>query len=76
MSVKTILAKKSVANKAVASCRVVFFTTTAFLSFLAAISQGEEIDQSVETKRYGATKRVSFRDLKASLTNWTFDRRF
>ena len=77
MSIKTILAKKVLANKAVASCRVVFFTTTASLSLLAAISQSKEIHQSVEMKRCGkAAKRVSFRDLKASLTNWTFDRRF
>ena len=77
MSIKTILAKKVLANKAVASCRVVFFTTTASLSLLAAISQSEEIHQSVEMKRCGkAAKRVSFGDLKASLTNWIFDRRF
>ena len=77
MSVKTILAKKVLANKAIASCRVVFFTTVASLSLFAAISQSEEIHQSVEMKRCGkAAKRVSFRDLKASLTNWTFDRRF
>ena len=77
MSVKTILAKKVLANKAIASCRVVFFTTVACLSLFAAISQSEEIHQSVEMKRCGkAAKRVSFRDLKASLTNWTFDRRF
>ena len=43
MSIKTILAKKVLANKAVASCRVVFFTTTASLSLFAAISQSEEI---------------------------------
>ena len=77
MSVKTILAKKVLANKAVASRRVVFFTTAASLRLVAAISQSEEIRQSVEMKRCGkATKRVSFRDLKASLTDWTFDRRF
>ena len=77
MSVKTILAKKVLANKAVASRRVVFFTTAASLRLVAAISQSEEIHQSVEMKRCGkATKRVSFRDLKASLTDWTFDRRF
>ena len=77
MSDKTILAKKGLANKAVASRRVVFFTTAASLSLFAAIFQSEEIYQSVEMKRWGkAAKRVSFRDLKASLTNWTFDRRF
>ena len=77
MSVKTILAKKVLANKAIAGCRVVFFTTVASLSLFAAISQSEEIHQSVEMKRCGkVTKRVSVRDLKASLTNWTFDRRF
>ena len=77
MSVKTILAKKVLANKAIASCRVVFFTTAASLRLVAAISQSEEIHQSVKMKRCGkATKRVSFRDLKASLTDWTFDRRF
>ena len=74
MSVKTILAKKVLANKAIAGCRVVVFTTVASLR---AISQSEEIYQSVEMKRCGkVTKRVSVRDLKASLTNWTFDRRF
>ena len=77
MSIKTILAKKVLANKAIASCRVVFFTTAASLSLLAAISQSKEIHQSVEMKRCGkAAKRVSFGNLKASLTNWTFDRRF
>ena len=77
MSIKTILAKKVLANKAVASCRVVFFTTAASLSLFAVISQNEEIYQSVEMERCGkVAKRVSFRDLKASLTNWTFDRRF
>ena len=77
MSIKTILAKKVLANKAVASCRVVFFTTTTSLSLFAVISQSEEIYQSVEMKRCGkVAKRVSFRDLKGSLTNWTFDRRF
>ena len=77
MSVKAFLAKKVLTNKAVASCRVVFFTTTASLSLLAAISQSKEIHQSVEMKRCGkAAKRVSVRDLKASLTNWTFNRLF
>ena len=76
MSIKTILAKKGLANKAVASYRVVFFTITASLSLFAVISQSEEIYQSVEMKRCGkVAKRVSFRDLKASLTKWTFDRR-
>ena len=69
MSIKTILAKKGLANKAVASCRVVFFTTAASLSLFAVISQSEEIYQSVEMKRCRkVAKRVSFRDLKASLT--------
>ena len=77
MSIKTILAKKVLANKAVVSCCVVFFTAAASLSLLADITQNEEIYQSVEMKRCGKiAKRVSFRDLKASLTNWTFDRRF
>ena len=77
MSVKTILAKKVLANKAIASCRVVFFTTAASLSFFAAISQSEEIHQTVEIKRCGkAAKRASLRDLKASLTTWAFDRCF
>ena len=77
MSIKTILAKKVLANKAVASCRVVFFTIAASLSLYVSIFQGEEIHQSAEMKRYGkAAKRVSFGDLNASLTNWTFDSRF
>ena len=69
MSIKTILAKKGLANKAVASYRVVFFTTAASLSLFAVISQSEEIYQSVKMKRCRkVAKRVSFRDLKASLT--------
>ena len=77
MSIKTIFAKKVLANKAVGSCCVVFFTTAASLSLFAAISQSEEIHQSVKMKRCGkAVKSVSFRDLKANLTNWTFDRLF
>ena len=38
MGIKTILAKKVLANKAVASGRVVFFTTAASLSLFAVIS--------------------------------------